>query len=181
MTRYCAFFASMNVGGNRLKMEDLRHALEREDIEDVETVVASGNVLFSFDDRPSDGMAEMLAFVVEDYFGFSTFAAVRTADEVRAAIKDNPFRADGDEQQVHTHFLERQPDPAQFNVMMAAYEGRGDEKIALGDRCLHIDYVDGVGRSKLTSAFMERKLDCRGTARNMRSLQRILDKMEEQS
>ena len=180
MTRYCAFFAAMNVGGNRLKMEDLRYALEREDIEDVETVVASGNVLFSFDERPSDGMSEMLAFVVEDYFGFSTFAAVRTADEIRAAIADNPFREGGDAAKVHTHFLERQPDPAQFDVMMAAYEGRGDENIALGDRCLYIDYVDGVGRSKLTGAFMERKLDCRGTARNMRSLQRILDKMEVQ-
>ncbi len=180
LTRYCAFFASMNVGGNRLKMEDLRYALEREDIEDVETVVASGNVLFSYDERPSDGMAEMLAFVVEDYFGFSTFAAVRTVDEIRAAIADNPFREGGDEATVHTYFLERQPDPVQFKVMLAAYEGRGDGKMAMGDRCLYIDYVDGVGQSKLTSAFMERKLDCRGTARNMRSLQRILDKMEEQ-
>lgn len=181
MTRYCAFFASMNVGGNRLKMDELRYALEREDIEDVETVVASGNVLFSYDDRPSDGMAEMLAFVVEEYFGFSTFAAVRNVEEVRSALVDNPFRADRDDQQVHTHFLERQPDPDQFKVMLAAYEGRGEEKIALGDRCLYIDYGDGVGQSKLTSAFMERKLDCRGTARNMRSLQRILEKMEEQS
>lgn len=181
MTRYCAFIGSMNVGGNRLKMEDLRYALEREDIEDVETVVASGNVLFSFDERPSDGMAEMLAFIVQDYFGFSTFAAVRTADEIRAAMEGNPFRDGGDEAKVHTHFLERQPDPDQFKVMLAAYEGRGDERIALGDRCLYIDYVDGVGASKLTSAFIERKLDCRGTARNMRSLQRILDKMEEQS
>ena len=47
----------------------------------------------------------------------------------------------------------------------------------MGPRCLYIDYVDGAGNSKLTGSFMERKLDRRGTARNMRSLQRILDKM----
>ena len=46
MTRYVALLGSINVGGNRLLMADLREALEREEFEDVETVVASGNVLF---------------------------------------------------------------------------------------------------------------------------------------
>lgn len=178
MTRYVAFFAKMNVGGNRLTMADLRDALEREDIEDVETVVASGNVLFSYDDRPSEGMSEMLAWIVRDRFGFDTFAAVRTADEVRSAIEDNPFRVGGEENLVHTLFLDREADADQFKVMLAAYEGRGPEKLALGPRCLYVDYVDGVGNSRLTTAFMERKLDRQLTGRNMRSLQRILDKME---
>ncbi len=178
MTRYVAFFASMNVGGNRLSMAELREALEREDIEQVETVVASGNVLFSYDERPTDGLSEMLAWIVRERFGFDTFAAVRNAAEVRSAIADNPFRADGDDARVHTLFLDRQADPDQFAVMLAAYEGRGPERIALGPRCLYVDYVDGVGSSKLTTAFMERRLDRRLTARNLRSLQRILDKME---
>lgn len=178
MPRYAAFFASMNVGGNRLKMTDLRDALEREDLEDVETVVASGNVLFSFDERPSDGLSEMLAFIVKDRFGFESFAAVRSRDEVRAAIEDNPFHADGEDKLVHTLFLDGEADPAQFNVLMAAYEGRGPERIALGDRCLYIDYVEGVGNSRLTGPFIQRKLDRRGTARNMASLKRILDKMD---
>jgi uncharacterized protein (DUF1697 family) len=178
MTRYVAFFASMNVGGNRLSMADLREALQREDIEDVETVVASGNVLFSYDERPSDGLSEMLAYIVKDRFGFDTFAAVRNAAEVRSAIEDNPFAADGEPNLVHTVFLDREPDPAQFAVMLAAYEGRGPERMALGPRCMYIDFVDGVGGSRLTGAFMERKMTARGTGRNMRSLQRILDKME---
>ncbi len=178
MPRYAAFFASMNVGGNRLKMTDLRDALEREDLEDVETVVASGNVLFSFDERPSDGLSEMLAFIVKDRFGFETFAAVRSKDEVRAAIEDNPFHGDGEDKLVHTLFLDGEADPAQFNVLMAAYEGRGPERIALGDRCLYIDYVESVGNSRLTGPFIQRKLDRRGTARNMASLKRILDKMD---
>ncbi len=179
MTRYVAFFASMNVGGNRLSMADLRDALEREDIEDVETVVASGNVLFSFDERPTDGLSEMLAWIVRTRFGFDTFAAVRNADEVRSAIADNPFREEGEDSFVHTLFLDSGAAPESFDALLAAYEGRGPEKIALGPRCLYVDYVAGVGRSKLTGAFIERKLDRRCTARNLRSLQRILDKMED--
>lgn len=178
MTRYVAFFASMNVGGNRLAMADLREALEREDIEDVETVVASGNVLFSFDDRPTEGLSEMLAFIVRERFRFDTFAAVRNAAEVRSAIEDNPFRGEGEDNLVHTLFLDGEVDAEGFEKLRADHAGRGPERLAQGPRCLYIDYADGVGTSRLTGDFIQRRIGCRGTARNMRSLQRILDKME---
>lgn len=179
MTRYVAFFASMNVGGNRLAMADLREAFEREDIENVETVVASGNMLFSFDKRPSDGLSQMLAHIIEQRFGFATFAAVRNREEVRSAIIDNPFNGHGDDKLVHTLFLDHQPEPGRFADLRAAHEGRGPERMAPGERCLYLDFVDTVGNSRLSGAFIERRLGCRGTARNMRSLQRILDEMEE--
>lgn len=176
--RYAAFFAAINVGGNQLKMVELRDALEREEFEDVETVVASGNVLFSHDERPSDGLSEKLAYVLRDRFGIETFAVVRSREEVQAAIEGNPFRGKGEDKFVHTHFLDGQPTQAQFDKLVADHAGRGPEKLALGDRALFVDYVDGLGTSKLTGPFIERRLGCRGTARNMRSLQRILDKMD---
>ncbi|WP_340587010.1 DUF1697 domain-containing protein [Erythrobacter alti] len=179
MPRYVAFFASMNVGGNRLTMAELREALERAELEDIETVVASGNVLFSYDDRPTDGLSEMLAFIVKDHFRFETFAAVRNAAEVRAAIENNPFRDTGEEKLVHTLFLDGEVDEEGFAKLLADHEGRGPERIAKGPRCLYIDYAEGVGTSRLTGDFIERRIGTRGTARNMRSLQRILDKMEE--
>ncbi|KLI64151.1 DUF1697 domain-containing protein [Aurantiacibacter marinus] len=184
MQRYVAFFASMNVGGNRLTMAELREALEREELEDIETVVASGNVLFSYEDRPTDGLSEMLAFIVQDRFRFETFAAVRNAAEVRSAIEDNPFYGEGEDNLVHTLFLEGEVDPSGFDALLYDHNGRGKgargpERIAKGPRCLYIDYAGGVGSSKLTGDFIERRMQMRGTARNMRSLQRILDKMEE--
>src|SRR5690606_27306329 len=97
MSRYVALFSSMNVGSDRLTMADLRHALEREDFDNLETVVASDNVLFEHDERPSDGLAEKLVYIVQDRFDFPGIVAVRSRDEVAAAIADNPFGADGDE------------------------------------------------------------------------------------
>lgn len=178
MTRYVALFGSINVGGNRLKMADLRYAFEREDFEDVETVVASGNVLFSFDERPTDGLEDLFAHMMRERFDMESFVAVRTAAQVRAAIEDNPFRGDGADNMVHTHFLACQPSQTQFDTLVADYAGRGSERLALGDRALFIDFVGGVGDSRLTGPFMAQRLGCQGTARNMRSLQRILDKME---
>ena len=179
MPRYVAFLGSINVGGNRLTMAELRHALEREDFENVETVVASGNVLFDHDERPTRGLEEKLEHVLRDRFDMTSIAAVRSRNEVAEAIAGNPFAEDGDEKLVHTMFLERDADPAQFRVLVADHAGRGPERLAIGPRALYIDYAGGVGESRLTGTFIERRLGLRGTARNMRSLRRILAKLEE--
>ena len=65
-----------------------------------------------------------------------------------------------------------------FADLLAAYAGRGPERIAPGDRALYIDYVGGAGNSRLTGAFIERRLGYPGTARNLRSLRRMIDKMD---
>ena len=177
MPRYCAFYGSINVGGNRLKMADLRYVLEREDFENVETVVASGNVLFDYDDRPTDGLEEMLAWIMREHFDIESFVAVRSPAEVREAIEGNPFRGESEDKFVHTHFLGGQPDEATFRSMLAIYSERGPERMALGPRSLYVDYVQGAGNTKLTGPFIERRLGVAHTARNMSSLARILDKM----
>ena len=177
MPQFIALLGSINVGGNRLKMAELREALEREEFEEVETVVASGNVLFSHDERPSEGLAEKLAYVVRERFGIDTFAAVRSKDELRSAIEDNPFAIDGEHGFVHTIFLAEPLDRAAFETFAAAYDG--PERLAAGTREFYVDFVDGVARSKLDPAMKKARLiKGRATARNLRSLRRMLDKMD---
>ena len=167
---------SVNVGGNRLKMDELRATLSEAGFDDVETVAASGNVLFSHKRAGDAALAGEIESLLLDRFGFKSFVAVRSAAELRAGIDDNPFAGKDEDKLVHTHFLEHQPTRAQFDALVADHAGRGNEKLALGRRALFIDFVDGVASSKLTGAFMEKRLGSRGTARNMRSLARILEK-----
>jgi uncharacterized protein (DUF1697 family) len=177
MARYVALLGSINVGGNRLLMADLREALEREDFEDVETVVASGNVLFSHDERPSRGLAEKIAYIIRDRFDIDTFAAVRSKDELQAAIIDNPFVKDGAPNFVHTIFLAEPLDKEAFHAFASRYEG--PERLAAGVMEFYVDFREGVGRSMLDPAMKKAKvIKSRVTARNVRSLQRILDKMD---
>jgi uncharacterized protein (DUF1697 family) len=176
MPRYIAFLGSINVGSNRLTMADLRYAFEREEFENVETVVASGNVLFDYDERPTQGLEDLLAHMMAERFDIETFAAVRNVAELREAVEGNPFVA-GDPARVHTLFLSGEPDGAAFARLAADHALRGPERLAMGPRSLYIDFVNGVGQSRLTNAFIERRLGVRGTARNMRSLRRILEKM----
>ncbi len=176
MPRYVALFGSINVGGNRLKMVDLRAAFEEEGFERVETVVASGNVLFDHPERPDDGLEEKLSLMMLERFGMKSAALVRSRDGLAATIADNPFATDELENMVHTTFLDGPVDAEAFARLVADH--KGPERIAMGDRAMHVDYVDGVGDSKLGSV-VARHIKQRGTARNLRSMKRILTKMDE--
>ena len=175
--RYVALLGSINVGGNQLKMAELRAALEDEGFANVATVVASGNVLLDHAKTPDAKLEEQLAAIVKDRFGIGTFAVVRSKAELDAAIAENPFAGEGEDKFVHVHFLTCQPNEAAFAKLADDHAGRGKEKLAAGTRALHVDYVDGVGNSKLTGDFIARRLGCKGTARNIRSLRRISDAM----
>lgn len=177
MARYVALFGSINVGGNRLSMADMRWAFEREGLSGIETVIASGNLLFDHDERPLDGLEDLFSHVMLDRFNIRSFVAVRDRAAIAEAVDGNPFTGIGKDNLVHTMFLERQPERAAFDRLAADQAMRGLEKLAIGERSIYIDFANGVAESKLTGAFIERRLGCRGTARNVRSIARILSKM----
>lgn len=174
MTRYVALLGSINVGGNRLKMDELKAALEEEGFANVATVVASGNVLFDHTRAADAKLEAQIAAIVKDRFGIDTFAAVRSRDELKAAIDGNPFKGQNEDRFVHTLFLPEPLDRTAFDAFAQAYEG--PERLAPGHREVFVDFGEGVADSKLGQAM--KKLKLRSTARNVRSLQRMLDKMD---
>jgi len=114
---------------------------------------------------------------VRERFGIETFAAVRSKDELRSAIEDNPFAKDGEHKYVHTIFLDKTLDREAFDAFAKAYEG--PERLAPGTREYYVDYAEGIARSKLDPAMTKAKvIKCRATARNLRSIARMLEKMD---
>lgn len=177
MTRYVALLGSINVGGNRLKMADLKAALEGEGFENVTTVVASGNVLFEHRRAGDAALAKEIEAIVKNRFGIASFAAVRSRDEIERAITGNPFAEDGEQKFVHTIFLEQPLGRAEVESFAEGFDG--PERIAAGGRELFIDYAAGVARSQIDPALAKAKLITgRATARNIRSLKRILEKLD---
>ncbi|WP_435418015.1 DUF1697 domain-containing protein [Parerythrobacter aurantius] len=180
MARLVAFLGSINVGGNRINMVDLVAALTEAGFKDVSTVAASGNVILT-DDRDPAMLEISLESVVQESFGFKSCAMVRMSEEIRYAIERNPFHGTGpqhgSDKMVHSIFLSQQPDKAAVDALIEEHRSKGSERLALGDRVLFLDYVNGVGVSDLSNKVLERRLGCKGTARNMTSLKRILGKM----
>lgn len=123
MPRYVALLGSINVGGNRLKMAELKAALEQAGFENVSTVVASGNVLFEHKRAGDAALANEIEAIVRDRFGIASFAAVRSRDELEGAITDNPFAKDGEAKFVHTLFLEEALSRDAVEAFAASFDG----------------------------------------------------------
>lgn len=86
MTRHLALLRSVNVGGrNKVPMADLRAAFADLGATDVQTYIASGNVLFAGD----VGAAELEAGL-SARFGFEIKIVVVSADELAAVVADAP-------------------------------------------------------------------------------------------
>jgi uncharacterized protein (DUF1697 family) len=176
--RYVALFAGLRVGGNRLTMAELRAVLAAEGCSNIETVVAGGNVLFDHPERPDEGLEEMLGLAMRDRFGMTGVVLVRSPAALAAAIAGNPFAGGGDgaETFVYTLFLDGPVDPEAFARLQAGRQGV--ERLAMGDRALHIDYVSGTAEGKQVAAFVERRLGRRGTARSLHAMKRMLARMD---
>ncbi len=178
--RYLALLGSINIGGNRVKMVDVKAAFADAGYGDVTTIAASGNVVLDSDADPT-----MLEIAIEDLiktrFGFNSCVMVRSRDEVRAAVQENPFHGTGphhgSDKMVHSIFLSQQPEHPAVDALIEEHRLKGSERLAIGDRVLFLDYVHGVGVSDLSSKFLQRRLKVKGTARNMNSLKNILGKM----
>ena len=179
--RYLALLGSINVGGNRVKMVDIKAAFAASGFGEVTTVAASGNVILR-DARDPTTIEVQIESLLQREFSFKSCVMVRSKAEVQAAIDQNPFHGTGPEhgsdKMVHSIFLSQQPEQDAVDALIEDHRAKGSERLALGDRVLFLDYVHGVGVSDLSNKLLERRLGCKGTARNMNSLKNILSKMD---
>src|SRR4028119_1216147 len=88
--RYVAFLRAINVGGRRVKMNHLRKLFEALGFVNVETFIASGNVIFGSDEDP-----QILDRKIEDHLrgslGYEVATFVGTASELENISRNRPF------------------------------------------------------------------------------------------
>jgi len=93
MTRFVAFLRAINVGGHTVTMDALRRLFEDLGLTEVETFIASGNVLFA----SRSGNRAALTTLIEDHLGgalgFEVATFLRTRAEVAAIAAYQPFTA----------------------------------------------------------------------------------------
>jgi uncharacterized protein (DUF1697 family) len=91
--RYVAFLRGINVGGRKpIKMADLRVAFEGMGFTAVETVQASGNVLFAVAGDGLQVLAARIATGLEEAFGYRIGLAVRRLADLEALVVSDPFK-----------------------------------------------------------------------------------------
>lgn len=171
---FVALLRGVNVAGrNRVSMPELRSALDSLGLEDVVTYIQSGNVVF----RSRTGGAEKLAAAIEgaiaETFGIAVVVMLRTPAELAKVGAGNPFlRAGADPSKLHVIFLGGRPAPkaaAQLDPERSPLD-----EFRLDGREVYLHLPNGFGRSKLTVDYFERRLGVAGTARNWKTLGKLI-------
>src|SRR5215468_9694071 len=89
--RYIAFLRAINVGGNNMvKMDRLRKLFEGAGFTNVETFIASGNVIFDGAGK-TDGLERAIEAMLKDALGFEISTFVRTGAELKALAAHDAF------------------------------------------------------------------------------------------
>lgn len=174
MTTYIGLLRAINLGvHNKIAMADLRQLLNNLEFEDPKTLVLSGNIVFGAATQPAARLGRLLQGETATHLGVTTEFFVRTAKEWRAIIAANPFPAEAKRDPGHLVMmcLKDTPPPAAVKALQAAIRGREVVK-AKGPQAYFV-YPDGIGRSKLTIALIERILGTRGTARNWNTVTKL--------
>jgi uncharacterized protein (DUF1697 family) len=174
MSTWIALFRGINVGGNRiLPMKELVRDLERLGCANVRTYIQSGNAVFETPRKSAAKLAEDIAGAIEERHGFRPRVLVLGAEELASAIDTNPFpEASAEPKTLHLFFLAAKatkPDRAALDRVKTT-----TERYRLVGQVFYLHAPDGLGKSKL-AASVEKHLGVEATARNWRTVQRVLE------
>jgi len=91
MTKYVAFLRAINVGGHTVKMDHLRSLLEALGLSNVETFIASGNVIFESRTKDAKPLERKIENHLKAMLGYEVATFVRTTEEVAEVANYKPF------------------------------------------------------------------------------------------
>jgi uncharacterized protein (DUF1697 family) len=173
VSTYIALLRAINLAGkNRVDMAGLRELCAGLGLEDARTLLQSGNLVFTAKGA-SASLERALEAEVKKRIGLDTDVFVRTAKEWEAIMAGNPYpgQAERDPGHLVVVFLKDAPGRSRAAALADAIPGR--EVARVDGRHAYIHYPDGIGRSKLTMALIEKKLGTRGTGRNWNTVRKL--------
>ncbi len=176
MSVVISMLRGVNVGGhNKLKMDALRALYASLGLQDAQTYIQSGNVVFTTSAKHLGPLAGRIRKGIGRSFGLRPDVVLRSASEMRGVLARNPMagRRDFDGSKLLVTFLVDEPGPeARARILGLETD---PEELWLKGQELYVHYPDGVGRSRLSPAFIERTLKTSGTGRNWNTVVKLLE------
>jgi uncharacterized protein (DUF1697 family) len=175
MTRYICLLRGVNLGGNNMiAMADLKAHLSKNGYRDVQTLLQSGNVVFSGPKKSTAALERELESEIRKRFELTIDLHVRRSEEWLALVERNPFpeEARKNPSAFMVTCFKKPLDPSAVDVLrdgIAAIRGR--ELLHADGRHLYMFFPSGYGASK-SRPLVDRKLP-KGTTRNWNTVLKL--------
>jgi uncharacterized protein (DUF1697 family) len=137
----------------------------------VRSYIQSGNVLFGASPAAAARAARRVKGAIAAEFGYDIPVILRSVAELEAIAANTPFA--GDEEITHVVFLADTPTSERADALDPersppdTFEVRGGE--------IYLRCPNGLGRSKLSNAWFDAKLETTSTIRNWRTLLKLIE------
>jgi uncharacterized protein (DUF1697 family) len=173
MSRQVALLRGINNAGKstRVAMSDLRVLFEELGFREVQTLLNSGNVVFSARSGCSNSSARIQKALASK-LKLTPRVIVLSADDIAATVHDNPFSRVATNP---SHLLVIIPGlPTGLRQLQPLLKQRwAPESFAIGSRAAYLWCANGVAKSPLWLA-VDRALERTGTARNITTMTKLM-------
>jgi uncharacterized protein (DUF1697 family) len=175
--RFVAFLRAINVGGHVVSMATLRAQFEALNFEDVETFIASGNVVFSSPSKNAAVLEKRIEDRLASALGYEVKTFLRTEGEVAAVAGYKPFTAARRKSAgaLCVGFLAQPLDRTGVKALMALRSDNDDFHVS--GREVYWICRTGQGESKFSNMIFERIVKARTTFRGMNTMTRLAAKL----
>ena len=176
MPKYVALLRAINVGGHTVKMDHLRSLFESLGFSNVETFIASGNVIFDSRTK-NDTLERKISKHLKETLGYEVETFVRIIDEVAEVAKYKPFAeaeltAEGNV--LYVGFLKAEPD-RQAKAQLISLSNEVNDFHFQG-RELYWLRRTKAGESEYAGQLFEKRLGQPMTFRNVTTVRKIANK-----
>ena len=175
MRRWVALLRGINVGGgNRVPMAELRTLAEALGWQNVQSYIASGNLIFQADGDPHDLESALRSAMVE-HLDVDVPILILSAADFRKALATCPFEPE-DGRHVHGMLLWSEPD---FDESAYRALKTENEELDVQPGIAWLHAPDGIGRSKLAEKLGKVITGTRITGRNLNTLRMLADMLDD--
>lgn len=177
MATYFAFLRAINVGGRRLKMDRLRSVFSELGFANVQTFIASGNVIFEAQTDDRRALTHQIEAHLHKQLGYTVDTFLRSSDELTAIAHYHPF---GEGISEHGNMA------LYVAFLGASITAEGGKRLlalrtSLDDFHVHGTEVYWLCRgsqrdSSFSGAALEKTVEVPATLRNINTVQRLVNK-----
>jgi uncharacterized protein (DUF1697 family) len=153
-------------------MTDLKKMFESFGLENVQTYIQTGNVIFESNEADASSLEGQIERRLEKASGKRIQLFVRTIREVISIVKACPFDPK-DGETVHVAILAKKPDRKNVDALMAL-RSDADDFVVKGKEAYNLRR--DREKSVFSNNFIEKILDVPGTTRNLTTIQKLAEK-----
>jgi len=176
MSKHLAFLRAINVGGHNVKMDVLRQYFESLGLTNVETFIASGNVIFDAKAGNTQALEKKIEKKLHEALGYEVSTFIRTDAELAEISKHKPFPQSqlDSAAALNIGFLAEPLDNAAKQKLMALQTDI--DSFHVHGREIYWLCLKKQSDSKISNAVIEKKLGIKTTLRGVNTVDKMAEK-----